>query len=65
MKKYWLSTQFYSVGCVYFSSLRVLEDQVTKGLQTISLWTECAEKSIKKGNLSNWMVKLMLKFITI
>lgn len=35
--------------------LRVLEDQVTKGLQTISLWTECAEKSIKKGNLSNWM----------
>lgn len=35
--------------------LRVLEDEVTMGLQTISLWTECAEESIRKGNLSNWM----------
>ena len=31
---------------------------MTKSLQTISLWTECAEESIRTGNLIKWTVRL-------
>ena len=30
---------------------------MTESLQTISLWTECAEESIRTGNLIKWTVK--------
>ncbi|XP_062613523.1 uncharacterized protein LOC134275265 [Saccostrea cucullata] len=33
---------------------QVIEEQVTQGIQTVSLWTECADESVREGGLSQW-----------
>ncbi|XP_022289634.2 uncharacterized protein LOC111101438 [Crassostrea virginica] len=36
------------------SVIEVIEEHVTQSLQTISFWTECADESIRSGNLIKW-----------